>query len=80
MHAREVNAHETRAIRCTLVGGGTYRIDDTFSDGVLNDDEVLEDTVSRNRECSIRRFGHYQKHQVWSRNKKTEFLTSGCNY
>jgi hypothetical protein len=24
---------------------GTYRIDDTFSDDALNDDEVLEDTV-----------------------------------
>jgi hypothetical protein len=66
-------------IRCTLVGG-TYRIDDTFNDGVLNDDEVLEDTVSRDREYSIRRFDHYPKHQVWSRNKKAKFLTSECNY
>ena len=40
----------------------TYRIDDNFSDGALNDDEVLEDTVSRDRECSIRR--SLLKHQV----------------
>jgi hypothetical protein len=57
-------------IRCTLVGGGayfgTYRIDDTFNDGILNDDEVLEDIVSRDREYSIRRFDRYQNHQVWS--------------
>ena len=39
-------------------------IDESFGDGVLNDDEVLEDTVSRDRECSIRRFDRCQKHQV----------------
>jgi hypothetical protein len=29
-------------------------IDDIFGDGVLNDDEVLEDIVSRDREYSIK--------------------------
>jgi len=33
-----------------------HRIDDTFSDGALNDDEVLEDAVSGDRVCSISRF------------------------
>jgi len=50
----------------------TCLIGDTFSDGELNDDEVLEDSVSGDRECSIRRFDHCIKHQVWSRNKKVK--------
>ena len=33
---------------------GTYQIGDTFSNGALNDNEVLEDAISRDRESSIR--------------------------
>src|SRR5271170_2215187 len=53
-----------------LAVGAVGLIGDTFSDGELNDDEVLEDSVNGDRECSIRRFDHCIKHQVWSRNKK----------
>ena len=38
--------------------------DITFSDGALNDDDVLEDAVSKDRDCSVRRVDRCKKHQV----------------